>query len=487
MKAPLFGGSPSMLARDVDEGPAFSPDGKNIVYSRYNDPEVNKWRLLEADPDGQNEKVLWVGDAGNGPTAKLSWSPDAQRLAVSEMTLNGAELSRIQFFDFAAGKMQPFVAANDKLITENVWAPDGRSIFVSYIPRGERLSVRRQIGVYSYPAGVFHPITNDLADHGGLSLSADGQAIATVQSETTTELALASDPVATSTTLVPGISSHEIIPNFEWTHDGQLLISYGNRLVRQHTDGNNAVTVLSDPAAWLDDPESCDNDRWIAVNWMLHGEKNANGIWRVNPDGSDPVAITHSQFGNLWDCSPDAKWLYYSGTMGSGVYRIAATGGEAELVPETSPPHSIVFRAALSPDGKTLALFTNVLEPETKTYVNRIVLVGPESSVHNVDVDPELTVASAPDGPPSNTDFRFTPDGKSLALVVKEDGVENIWLQPLDGSKGRKLTSFNNADTLLDFRWSPDGKKLALLRSNSVSDVILLRNTSNSAGAPSRN
>ncbi|HUJ95056.1 MAG TPA: protein kinase [Terriglobales bacterium] len=486
MKAPLFGGSPSTIARDVDEGPVFSPDGRNIIYSRYNDPEVNKWRLLEADPYGQNEKVLWVGDVGSGPPAKLSWSPDAERLAISEMTLNRATLSQIQLFDFATRKMQPFVAAYDKLITGNVWAPDGRSIFVSYIPRGERLSVRRQIGVYSYPGGVFHPITNDLTDHAGLSLSADGQAIATVQFETTTELGLASDPAATSIIPVPGISSHEAIPNFAWTHDGQLLISYGDRLVRQRSDGSNAINVLSDPAAWLDDPESCDNDRWIVVNWALHGEKNANGIWRMNPDGSDPVAVTHNQFGNLWGCSPDAKWLYYSPAE-SGVYRIASSGGEAQLVPGTTPLHSLVFRAALSPDGKTLALFTTVLKPETKTYSNRIVFIGPDSAVHNIDLDPSLTVVTVPDGPPSNTGFHFTPDGTSLALVIKENGVDNIWLQPVDGSKGRKLTNFNNSDTLLDFRWSPDGKKLALLRLNSVSDVILLFNTSSSSKGLPRN
>src|SRR5581483_9805326 len=62
-RAPLLGGSPTVLAKDVDGGPIFSPDGKRIVYSRYNDPELNKWRLLEADSDGGNERVLYVEPA----------------------------------------------------------------------------------------------------------------------------------------------------------------------------------------------------------------------------------------------------------------------------------------------------------------------------------------------------------------------------------------------------------------------------------------
>jgi len=146
----------------VDGGPIFSPDGKRIVYSRYNDPELNKWRLLETDADGGNEKVLYVEPAPGGPVAELSWSPDGKRVAISTLTSNGKSLSQIRFFDLAGGSMQPFVAPADKIILGNAWAPDGRGIFVAYVPRGEHLSVQTQIGLFSYPDGAFRPITNDL-------------------------------------------------------------------------------------------------------------------------------------------------------------------------------------------------------------------------------------------------------------------------------------------------------------------------------------
>jgi len=481
IRVPLFGGSPTVLVRDADGGPEFSSDGKKIVYSRYNDPEVGKWRLLEANADGENERVLWVGNVHGGPVASLSWSPDGKRLAVSMLTFNSDALSQIQLFDFANGKMQLFVAPTDKLILANSWAPDGQTIFVSFVPRGERLSVRNQIGLYSYPGGEFRPVTNDLDSHEALSVSKDGQTIATVRAEISTEIALASDPAAKSTTLVPGISLRDPVPSFTWTHDGQLLISYGDRLVRQRTDGSNAVTILNDPAAWISDPVSCDNDRWIAVNWMVHGEKSANRIWRANADGSDPVALTSGEFGNLWGCSPDGKWLYYSTGGQGGVYRIAASGGQPELIPGTNPPDSLLMKAAVSPDTSTLALFTSVLNPETKTYVRRIVFVGRGPTIRNLDLDPGLSPVFASLGPPSSSAFHFSPDGMSVAFVVEEDGVDNVWIQPVDGSKGHKLTNFNNSQTIQDFRWSPDGKSLAILRFNSVSDVVLLRNTTDTA------
>jgi eukaryotic-like serine/threonine-protein kinase len=483
-RAPLLGGSPVLLAKDVDGGPVFSPDGKRIVYSRYNDPELNKWRLLEADAGGGKEKVLNIEPVPGGPPAELSWSPDGRRLAISMLTLNSKSLSKIQFFDFASGSMQPFVAPADKLVLGNAWAPDGRGIFVAYVPRGDHLSVQTQIGLFSYPDGAFRPITNELTDHISLSLSGDGHTLATVQNETSTQIVLIPPTGAGPLTPVAGFAARETLPSFAWTGDGQLLISHGDRLVRQHTDGTHAVTILSDPAAWISAPVSCDNDRWIALNWMVHGEGNGNRIWRANPDGSGAVPLTSGDFGSFWGCSPDGKWLYYTEQITNGVLRVSAGGGKAELVPGANPPNSLTTQATLSPDGRVLAMFTTLLNPESKTYSNRIVFTGQDSGVRNLDLNPGLKAVFRSQGPPDSAGFHFSPDGKSLAFVIDEAGQDNVWIQPLDGSKGRKLTHFNDPEKIQDFRWSPDGKALALLRYSSVSDVILLRDTGAAKVAP---
>jgi Tol biopolymer transport system component len=280
-------------------------------------------------------------------------------------------------------------------------------------------------------------------------------------------------------TLVPGLSARETLPSFSWTGDGQLLISHGDRLVRQHTDGTHAVTLLSDPAAWISAPVSCDSDRWIALNWMVHGQGSASRIWRANPEGSDLVPLTSGEFGSFWGCSPDGKWLYYTEQVTNGVLRVAAGGGKPEFVPGANPPNSLTAQATLSPDGKTLAIFTEVLNPESKTYFNRIVLASLDSGVRNLDLDPTLKAVFRSQGPPDSAGFHFSPDGKSLAFVIDEAGQDNIWIQPLDVSKGRRLTHFNDPEKIQDFRWSPDGKSLAMLRFSSVSDVILLRDTGN--------
>ena len=47
-----------MVVRDVDSSISFSPDGRRMAYIRGNDPEAGKYRLLSANLDGTDRKVL---------------------------------------------------------------------------------------------------------------------------------------------------------------------------------------------------------------------------------------------------------------------------------------------------------------------------------------------------------------------------------------------------------------------------------------------
>ena len=71
----------------------------------------------------------------------------------------------------------------------------------------------------------------------------------------------------------------------------------------------------------------------------------------------------------------------------------------------------------------------------------------------------------------------FTPDGKSLAYGVRENGIDNVWVQPIDGGPGHYITKFASDQSRGGFAWSPDGKTLAILRGRLESDVVLLRDS----------
>jgi Tol biopolymer transport system component len=59
---------------------------------------------------------------------------------------------------------------------------------------------------------------------------------------------------------------------------------------------------------------------------------------------------------------------------------------------------------------------------------------------------------------------------------VREKGVDNLWLQPLDGGAGRQLTNFSSLK-IYSYQWSLDGKNLALVRGDSPSDLVLIQDS----------
>jgi Tol biopolymer transport system component len=172
------------------------------------------------------------------------------------------------------------------------------------------------------------------------------------------------------------------------------------------------------------------------------------------------------------ECSRDGKWVYYDDVDDLQVKQVSIDGGKPEIVPgSTISTGFFHYGLTESPDGKLLAFLTI----DTKgSSLHQIVIVpldaGPTPPRRMLHPDPR--VASAP---------RFTPDGSALVYPISENGVDNLWLQPLDGSRGRQITNFQ-ADAISAFRFSPDGKTLGVLRAHAESDVVLLRDTD----APSR-
>jgi serine/threonine protein kinase len=485
LRAPLLGGAPQVIASGIDGNATFSPDGKFIAYVRVNNPEVGKWRLLQANTDGTGEKVLSIVDGARDPQS-IAWSPDGQRIAATFLSFSAQAAGEIRMFDLASRHFVSFVKLLNKLVFNTQWAPDGRFIFVSYLSSEGTLSLNYQLGTYSYPGAKFHTITNDLTGHLSVTLSADGKTLASVQSHTANEIDTLPASGAGPVEVVVGNSRQENIPTFYWLKDGQFLVSKGATLLRMSPEGVHTSTVLQDPLAWINDAIDCnDANHSVAVTWLLHDGTYNWKIWRANADGSDLTALwSTSADVVLWTASLDGKWLYFSDSgQSAGLMRMPLAGGAPEVVPGTVFPNSIVDGATISPDGHTLAISLAQVAQSSKSLPGKIALLSlpdtGKSPARLLDADRRTAVAFHQAGPPSNGGMHFTPDGKNIALIIEEKGVDNVWLQPVNGSKGRQLTNFKSQG-ILDFRWSPDGKRLAVLRTETTGDVVLLHDTSNS-------
>jgi eukaryotic-like serine/threonine-protein kinase len=467
-RAPVLGGSPQVVVRDIDTNMSFSPDGKRMAYGRFNDPEIGKWRLLSADPDGGNEKVLLIASAAAG-AYYVAWSPDGKRIVLSE-SQPGKDLGGINMFDVASGQSKPFVRYPDKITYELAWLAGGHDLLVDY-SQSLALSMvpqHGQVGVVSYPAGTFRTITNDTNNYTSLSVSADGKAISTVQVQTSADVEILPGDGKGAATIVPSVAKWEMITGFDFLPDGKLLVAEGSKLISTPPDADNPVTLLSDPSALILLPSVCSGGRYIVFSWASHQGMNSVGLWRADADGGHPQQLAPGTLNAFAQCSPDGKWAYYNELGESRLMRVPIDGGTPEPVPGSTVPHAIFGGFGLSPDGKTLAYVASISNPATMSNISKMALVDlaaeGKTPPRLIDVNPNY----------SGSEVHFTPDGKALAYVTAEKGVYNIWEQPLDGSQGRQITHFTS-EQMGAFAWSPDGKKLLVGRGQSTADVVLLR------------
>jgi Tol biopolymer transport system component len=467
-RAPVLGGTAQAVANDVDSNLTFSPDGHRMAYIRGNDPVVGKYHLLSANLDGTDERILRIAPApGNFGPQHLSWSPDTNRFAYT-LLRPGNTLGLISLFDLATGKEEELAAFNDKLISEVKWLSDGRGLVLTYQPAGPNFT-KAQIGFVPASRGSIQPITRDTNHYETLTLSADGKTLATVQIKGTQTLYLLPGVGSQVADPKPLFAQQQYVNAFTWAADGSLLVDESPRLLHLAADGSNPAQILVDPAAGIYSVSSCGPGH-IVFGWAFHDGDNHTNLWRANTDGAGSMKLTEGQLVRFPVCSLDGKWAYFENSSTNQIWRVTSNGvGKAELVPGSTVLNSFLSGTAfdLSPDGKLLAYSVNVLDPDDpRVAVRKTALLDLSSSA-----SPPLLKQ---DPRTSRGGLQFTPDGKSLAYVIRENGVDNLWIQPLDSSPGRRITNFN-AEEIVAFHWSPDGKTLGILRGHVDSDVVLLQ------------
>jgi TolB protein len=197
-------------------------------------------------------------------------------------------------------------------------------------------------------------------------------------------------------------------------------------------------------------------------------ENDSFGLWRTDTkDGSSKRLTTGVDF--TPDFSPDGKWIYFSRFQDqTNLWRVPFEGGEAQLVTNefrtTSSP-------AVSPDGKTLALaYGRIIKKEDSPSGLALISLENNQILKTFDV-PEFRFGSFYEQPT----LQWTPDGKAVNFIILQDGVSNIWQQPLTGGNRVQVTHFKDG-RIFNFAFSPDGQQIALSRGTVTSDVVLIEN-----------
>jgi serine/threonine protein kinase len=463
-RMPVLGGTPQVSASDADAGPAFSPDGKRIAYIRANDPEAGKYRLLSSNLDGSDEKILQIAPLPFPDN--VSWSPDGKRIAFISYSQSNAQ-GQISTFDVASSKETPLTSFPDKVFSDLAWTPDGRGLLVIYRSAG---STNQQIAFVSYPGGRFQSLTNDTHGYRTLSLSGDGRAMVSLQQQETDSVSL--QPVSSKGAAagVSGLPNQTAVHGVDWDTHGDLIVTTTNSILRMSPDGSRQTTLLSDPSERINWSSVCGRGGPILFETYLREGKTSANIWRVDADGSHPKQLTSGKHEAFPVCAPDGGSFYYYDSVTARIMKMPIEGGPAELIKASAIPDGYMIGAAnFSPDGRWMPEIEAKGDPATQSSVRLVALVdvtaNSESSVKNLKPRADLALP-----------ITVSPDGKAVAYTIVENGVANVWAQPLDGSPGHRLTNFTS-DQIRAFQFSPDGKSLGVARFHVVSDVVLLRDT----------
>jgi Tol biopolymer transport system component len=324
------------------------------------------------------------------------------------------------------------------------WMPDGNGLLSLYSQKGPDYFQRAQIGFVPSKTSRINPITRDTSSYATLTLSADGKTLATVQTKTSKNLYLQrnSDKAAAETSAI--LPQGQLVNWFAWTADGSLIFTDYSRILRTGVGQEAPTSLLGDSNAAIVELSGC-GTRLLVFSWAFHGGTNSTNIWRANVDGTNPVKLTDGKNDRSPVCSADGKWTYYWNQELEQLWRAPLEGpAKPEVVSRGVAPRTL---------------------PEYKIAL--LDLAAPAAPPRLMEADERI----------SSGGLTFTPNSKAVAYPIRESGVDNLWVQPLDGASGMRITSFN-AEQISTFEWSPDGKSLAILRGHTDSDVVLIRDTS---------
>jgi eukaryotic-like serine/threonine-protein kinase len=455
-RAPLLGGTPQKLAADVDSNITFSPDGKNFAFMRYDNPEPGKYQLvIRATENAEGKESVLTGGPKGQALYSPAWSPDGKTIVCVEVNAGDSLLSMVAV-DVDGGKQHQFFGGNEGLVELPTWLPDGSGLLG--LMHGQNTDLNRsQIAFVSYPEGKLSPITRDTNDYSDLSIAANGRILSTILSEARWSLWVM--PASGSGSQARPLISTAADTNFSWMPDGQLISDQGAILNRIDPATGGKTVIATEEGKPTGNPSACANGGFIVFELLRLGSTGADNVWRIDSSGGSLKQLTSGKHDHHAMCSPDSRWVYYIEERDEGkLARVSMDSGAAQVLSDLPVSYGAVD---LSPDGKLAAFVTLEHSGEHKEMLALVDTGNGKTEKVNFE-RPHFGM------------LRFARDGKAVVYSTRENGVDNLWLQPLDGSKGKRITDFTS-ERIYDFHWSLDGKQLAMVRGHTDADVVLIR------------
>jgi serine/threonine protein kinase/dipeptidyl aminopeptidase/acylaminoacyl peptidase len=211
--------------------------------------------------------------------------------------------------------------------------------------------------------------------------------------------------------------------------------------------------------------EPADYSSWSPDGKSITCMQSVNGPWQVmlrSLASPTPTQLTRMEAGVDHSSAPffakDGEQVYF--IAGGDLWTVAAVGGEPRvLFKQMREP---ILAPALSPDGKTLALWQSTKDDDGKTYHTSVWISSPPGA-------PPRRYQPAPfriQGGYRPNVFRFSPDGSRIVLSSdRVAGEAMVWTLPWpDGpnAKPRQLLAKHAFSVVPGVDWMADSRHLLL-------------------------
>lgn len=445
---PALGGTARLLAKEAYY-PAWSPDGKEIVYAAL---QEGRWQLRIQEVDGSREpRALALGRLAAAGVTQPAWSPDGKWIA---FTAGWLEKLQIYTVPSHGGEPSALKAGGSHALMPS-WSHDNRWLFFTSDRGGELNVWRAQFvdGRFGEPMEVTAGTGADLQARP----SPDGKRL--IFSSVREDLDLWEHELRSGQT--KRLSSETTLEdNARLSPDGVWLAFGSNRsggnhlwLLNRHTGTQTQVSTASQPGVQIASSWAPDGKHLFFAQYSGPPKHKTILRYDVVAGGVETVYEGPLVGPGILCISPDNKWLVVARDEPlPGIARIEMSSNRSDVLHR--PSAGLASDPACSPDGRWVAFHVGQGN-DRKIWL--VPSAGGQSR--------QLTRGASEDSHPT-----WSADSEIVYFVRNH---QNIYRVPAAGGEPQPVTDYRSFATIVD-NPTVDGERLIFTRHDKTGDLYIV-------------